>query len=134
MCRGKTVDGATPWRARKTRKMKRHQFPPRNGSTGRLPQPGTRVAPSIQGSPSRRRVSAGLLIGQSVFAFLAQPDLDRMVPARGGEALAVGAERHAGDGAGVALEREQFLARRGVPQLDRVVLTCGCEALAVGAE
>ena len=36
------------------------------------------------------------------------PELDRLVPARGGESLAVGAERHARDAVGVPLEREKL--------------------------
>ena len=42
-------------------------------------------------------------------------------PAGGGEPLAVGAERHARDRAGVPLEGEDFLAGRGVPHLHRLV-------------
>src|SRR6516225_457582 len=65
---------------------------------------------------------------------LAQPDPDRLVRTRGGEALAVGAERHAGDAVGMATQREQFLARGGVPDLDRPVIARGSKAPAVGAE
>ncbi len=52
----------------------------------------------------------------------------------GGEALAIGAERHAPDSAGVPLEGEGFLPGPGVPQLHRLVLSGGSEPLAVGAE
>ena len=49
------------------------------------------------------------------------PHLHRLVAAGGGEPLAVGAERHAVDSAGVPLEGEGFLPGRGVPHLHRLV-------------
>src|SRR5262245_47967350 len=51
-----------------------------------------------------------------------------------GHALAVGAERHAADGAAMTLEGEDCLPRRGVPDLDRHVLRGAGQAFAVGAE
>src|SRR5262249_27014119 len=48
--------------------------------------------------------------------------------------LAVGAEGHAFDIAGVALEGGEFGAGAGVPQPHRIVQTAAGQALAVGAE
>ena len=62
------------------------------------------------------------------------PHLHRPIATAGGEPLAVGAERHAPDIAGVPLEGEGFLPGPGVPHLHRPVLTGGGEPLAVGAE
>ena len=62
------------------------------------------------------------------------PDLDRLIVAGGGDAAAVGAERHASDEAGVSLEREHLLAGAGVPDLDRPIVAGRGDAAAVGAE
>ena len=48
--------------------------------------------------------------------------------------LAVGAEGHAVDRAGVSLEREGFLARGRIPHLERLVVAAADDPLAVGAE
>ena len=63
------------------------------------------------------------------------PHPHRLVPAAGGDALAVGAERHAGHPVGVAGERRaDRLAGGRVPQPHRLVDAAGGEPLAVGAE
>ena len=55
------------------------------------------------------------LEGEGFLAGRGVPHLHRLVHAGGGEALAVGAERHAADPAGVPLEGEDFLAGRRRP-------------------
>ena len=62
------------------------------------------------------------------------PQPHRLVPARGGEGLAVGAEGHRRHPALVPLEGGAGLAGRRVPQPHRRVAACGGEGLAVGAE
>ena len=95
--------------------------------------------------PEARRLPSGLnatlvtvagvpLEGEGLLAGRRVPDLHRLVAAGGGEALAVGAERHAVDRAGVPLERERLLAGRRVPDLHRLVAAGGGECVAVGAE
>src|SRR5262249_15277816 len=67
------------------------------------------------------------------------PHLYRLIMAGRGQALAVGAEGHARDPAGVPREGEGLLAAGGIPHLHlprsagRLVSTAG-QALAVGAE
>ena len=56
------------------------------------------------------------------------------IVAGGGDATAVGAERHSVRGAGVSLERERFPAGFDVPDLDRLIVAGGGDATAVGAE
>lgn len=51
-----------------------------------------------------------------------------------GEAMSVGAERHACDTSRMATEREDFKAGRCVPQLDRSVVARRCNPLSVRAE
>ena len=63
------------------------------------------------------------------------PQPHRVVEAAGGDAGAVGAERHAGHRVGVAGERlADRLPGVGVPQPHRVVVAAGGDARAVGAE
>jgi hypothetical protein len=56
------------------------------------------------------------------------PDLDRLVIASGGEPLAVRAERHARDRAGMSLERERLLTCGRVPHLHCPIGTGGGES------
>src|SRR5688572_8886664 len=56
------------------------------------------------------------------------------VPARGRQALAVGAERHADDVPDVPVQDGELLAGCGVPDADGIVLARRRQPLAVGAE
>src|SRR5690242_18240230 len=60
------------------------------------------------------------------------PHLHRLVSAGAGQALAVGAEGHALDSAGVALEGEDLPARERLPHLHRVVIRGAGQAFAIG--
>src|SRR2546428_279458 len=62
------------------------------------------------------------------------PKLHGLVPAGGGEALAIGTEGHAGDSIGMAPEGEEFLAAGRLPELHRLISAGGGEALAIGTE
>ena len=73
--------------------------------------------------------------GEDFLAGGGVPELHRAVPAGGGDAAAVGAERHAADTARVPAQGEHLLAGGGVPELHRrTVLAGGGDAAAVGAE
>src|SRR5262245_60246976 len=60
------------------------------------------------------------------------PDARGPVPTGGGDAPAVGEERHAGDGGAVPWVRSQFLAALRVPEVHGVVVATRDDALAVG--
>src|SRR5271166_1034200 len=60
--------------------------------------------------------------------------LNRCVITGGGETLAIGAKRHAGDVPRLAAEGQQLLAAFGVPHLRRLVRTSGGQALAIRAK
>src|SRR5712675_1305903 len=70
-----------------------------------------------------------------LLAALGVPQPRRVVPRRGDDALAVGAERRASHSLRMARERlADRLAALGVPQPRRLVPRRGDDALAVGAE
>src|SRR5688500_269529 len=73
------------------------------------------------------RTCGGLRRGSGI------PDADRAVGARGGQALAVGAEGDLVHGVRMAAEGEQFAGAGWVPDLDGPVSRAGGQALAVGA-
>src|SRR5262249_39581892 len=62
------------------------------------------------------------------------PQLDRPVPAAGGNGLAVRAEDHAPDPVRVSPEGGAELTAPGVPQLDRLIRAAGGQVLTVRAE
>ena len=65
----------------------------------------------------------------------ASQTFDRLIVACRGDAATVGAERHAVDGAGVTLEREQSLGPMPASQtFDGLILAGRGDASAVGAE
>ncbi len=103
-----------------------HTFTVRSqlAEASRWPSRAERHAQDRVGVPRRVRVSCPVR----------RPTPSPSYPAGGGEPLAVGAERHALDPAGVPLEGEGFLAGRGVPHLHRLIVAGGGEPLAVGAE
>src|SRR5262249_58095419 len=62
------------------------------------------------------------------------PDLHHSVPTAGGQAPAVRAERHGGDGLDVAAQGEGLVAGGQIPDLHRTVAAGGRESPTVGAE
>ena len=62
------------------------------------------------------------------------PHLDRGILAAGGQALAIGAKRHAPYGAGVSFESEEFLAGSRVPYPPRTVRNARSQPFAIRTE
>src|SRR5205085_7702620 len=62
------------------------------------------------------------------------PDLDQVIPADGGQVLAIGVERDAGRKAVVRGESLDYATRLAVPDLDRPIRTRGGDPFTAGAE
>src|SRR5207302_797539 len=74
------------------------------------------------------------LEGEGLLASLRVPQPDRSVPAAAGQALAVVAERHEADPAGLSLEGEGLLVSLRVPHRHRLAIAPRGQTLAIGAE